>query len=82
MDNSTWLIALEALRVLFIVGTPLLLGLFSASLIVGGVQLFLGFYDQSFSFCVRLVAIVIAIYLILPSAQLSLAKLLELAVSS
>lgn len=81
MDNSTWLIILEALRVLFIVGVPILIALFSAALIVGGFQMFLGFYDQSFSFCIRLVATIISIYFILPSAQMSLAKLLEIAVS-
>lgn len=81
MDNSTWQMVLEALRVLFIVGAPILVALFSASMILGGVQLFLGFYDQSFSFCIRLLATIIAIYLVLPSAQISLTKLLELAVS-
>lgn len=81
MDDSTWLITMEALRVLFIIGLPIILSLFSATVIVGGVQLLLGFYDQTFSFCVRLVALVIAIYLILPTAQIALTKLLELAVS-
>jgi len=81
MDDSTWLITMEALRVLFIIGLPIVLSLFSATAVVGGVQLLLGFYDQNFSFCVSLLALVVAIYLTLPTAQLSLTKLLELAVT-
>lgn len=82
MDDSTYAVLIEALRVGFILGVPILISFFSATLIVGGIQLFLGFYDHSLSFCVRLVAVVVTLYFMLPTALVSFSKLLELALTS
>ena len=77
MNSSLYDLAIEAIRLLFVVGGPLIVVTGLAGTLVSLVQTVTSLPDPALSYGVRMLAVVAVLYLLLPSAIQSLMLLMR-----
>ena len=81
MDDLHYEITVEALRVLFLLGLPLVLAMALIGTIGAALQTATAIHDSALTYAIRLITLVVLIYLLLPTAVQSLLNLTKMAFS-
>ena len=81
MDDLHYEVTIEALRVLFLLGVPIVLAMAVLGTVAAALQTATTLHDAALTYAIRLITLAVLIYLLLPFAVTSLVNLTNLAFS-
>jgi len=79
MYGAEYDVIVQGLRVLFLVGFPVVIVLSIAGTVISALQAATTIRDPALGYAVRLIALVLVLYMILPSSLQALSSLAEMA---